>query len=187
MSLTAVAAALRINPSATADSLNAPIRTARPHRVTMATISDTACWGFVKAAAFQAALKASGHPSADTLLGLLNGPGFSTSDPQIEAMIPNIVALADGTINEADAVLAIFATTYACGTPDVTNELVTAAQAVIAFEDAKAAAVALVNQAAQAVIAEWDERHRLLLDGEEAAVLTPEAMAELFAEAVGVE
>lgn len=122
-----------------AASLSAPILAVRPGRLTMTDL--IAVWGMTIAATFRGGLKiaiAGGGQMgavADTVLGLLDGPGFDASDPNVAQTLPVLISANLCTAEEAQAVIYL-PPTYRCGAP-VTAADVTAARAAMAWQTQK--------------------------------------------------
>lgn len=110
-----------LSPSGILTYFNTPIYTPRTDPITITSLSSVSIWGFNKTAAFCAALDfvvASGGmygAVASNLLRILTSTGFSTSDPQVAAMVPSFVALGGGTITLDDANFAIAIPSYIAG------------------------------------------------------------------------
>jgi hypothetical protein len=119
-----------------ATALSAPILTPITTRITITTLAGV--WGLAKTAAclaaFQAVVAGGGTNGAEAaaLLAMLNGPGFDATDPQVQALIPTFVGLANGAITTEDATNALNTTSYRCGGIVAASD-VTAARATIAY------------------------------------------------------
>ena len=116
------AAFVAAQPAGTSDAdvataANVPTLTPRTSWVTFATLCSAPVGGFAKAAGFRAEITAAAasQPAAAAVLALLDGVGFNPADPQAAAEAAGMVALASGTITQADAQTALYTTSYAGG------------------------------------------------------------------------
>ena len=141
-----VPAVASLSDADAATAVNTPVYTPRTGTVTRATLNNAAVWGFAKTAAFTATIKAANNPSADNVLALLDGTGFDPADPQASGIAAGMVALGGGTIDAADATLALNTVSYPAGSGTVAVADVTAARAYVAAQAQAAATRATVAQ-----------------------------------------
>lgn len=168
-----------IKPLSDADAataLSAGTVGTRVETLTFTVLSRADVWGFAKSATYQtsfAGAVAAAQTSNATvqqqqvgaiaamLLQLLGGNGISPTDPQVPAVVTQIVGAQ--LVAQADANAAVNQTTYRCGAPVATAD-VTAARALIAANanaaklrgqvlTANAAVIALLNAYATALAA----------------------------------
>lgn len=120
-----------------------PVMVPRSGWITLTTL--IAVWGFAKATSFVSALnaavaagQASGASSqaqqvaayANTLIQLLQGPGFSATDPNVGPNVSTFVALPNSGITSDDATAILQVPTYPLGQPSTSD--VTAARLLLA-------------------------------------------------------